>query len=371
MKKHKKNILFLIPKAEHGGTQRQLSNLLKYMRRDRYDISLGYLYDSDTEEHLFSAVHDLRTVSFHKKGPYDLGVYLRIARFLRSHSIDIIQSFLGNHHACIPCLFAPHCLPVGGIRSTRSQHYSLVRWWLTVALSSLFIHRKSFSLISNSESGKALFVRHGYPARAITVIPNGIDYRYFSSGNRKKIVDEFALENSLVLGIVARLVPSKNHEALIDMFSELSANTPALRMLIVGDGPLMSRLVAKVQRMNLSDTIIFTGNRKDIPDFLAAMDIFVFPSEQEAWPNVVGEAMAAGLPVVSYEVGDVKRIITNDRTGIVTKPQMVLFTEQVKRLISDKGLRIMLGKKARAFIQEHCSIEHMVREYEAFYEGLP
>lgn len=112
-------------------------------------------------------------------------------------------------------------------------------------------------------------------------------------------------ENAFVVGHVGRFSPPKNHSFLLDIFSDIVKQEPTARMLLVGDGTLRPAIEQKAASLGLTDKIICTGVRSDVPHLLQAMDVFVFPSLYEGFGIVVVEAQTAGLPcLISNEVPD-------------------------------------------------------------------
>ena len=152
-----------------------------------------------------------------------------------------------------------------------------------------------------------------------SVLPNAIDAASyaFSPETREIMRNRLSLSPaSLVLGHVGRFSPQKNHGFLLEIFAALAQAEPDATLLLIGDGPLRPEMEEKVRQLGLSERVIFTGIRSDIPDLLQAMDIFVLPSLYEGLGIVAVEAQAAGLPcVISDQVPD-ECMVTN---GLVTK----------------------------------------------------
>ena len=173
--------------------------------------------------------------------------------------------------------------------------------------------------------------------------------------------------------MVARLIKCKNHEALIQMFHEIQNENEKLLLclLLVGDGDQMKHLVNLVYSLGLQEKVIFTGLRKDVADLLSAMDIFVFPTLcLEGWPNAIGEAMASGLPIISYPAGDISTIITSNYNGIITKPNMKSFKEATLAIMKNTDLMKQLGENARRSVESKYGIKTMVKNYEKLYTQL-
>lgn len=366
-----KRILFILPKTQQGGAETQMLYLLKGLNRSKFNVYLGLLYENDQLKKEFGAIKDLKIINFNKKNKFDVFVYFRIAKFIRQNQIDLICSFMGNHHAYVPALLTSKVIAIGGIRNTSARDIRGFKKFREFALNKVIMKLAPYTLISNSYSAREAYVKGGVSSNDIEVIPNGVDYSLFSRGKANLIVREFGLKNKFVMGIVARLVPTKNHKDLILGFKKLLKYRKDLVLLIVGDGPERADLKSFAEELGLSKFVIFTGNRRDVADILAAMDLFVFPSKYpEGWPNVIGEAMAAGVPVVTYLVGDVKHIITNQINGIITKDNIDTFMTEVAKLMMNAKKRKLLGKNAKKTIREKFSVEKMVQRYEQAFIKL-
>lgn len=145
------------------------------------------------------------------------------------------------------------------------------------------------------------FGERAYKNGDVKILHNALDldvYKFDSEG-RKRIRTEFGIKESEILcGHVGRFSTQKNHDFLIDIFSELCHERSNCKLLLVGKGELEEKIREKCTEKGLQDKVIFAGVRSDIPAILSAMDVFVFPSLYEGMPNTVIEAQATGLPCV-------------------------------------------------------------------------
>lgn len=152
--------------------------------------------------------------------------------------------------------------------------------------------------------------------RNVHLLHNGVDlsvYRFDTEG-RSRIRQEFSMDDRLVVGHVGRLHKQKNHRYLLEVFQQIRQRRPDAVLLLVGTGELKEQIQQQAGELGLEESVIFAGQRFDIPQLLSAMDVFVFPSLHEGMPNTVIEAQATGLPCVIADT------ITReaDITGLVT-----------------------------------------------------
>lgn len=133
-----------------------------------------------------------------------------------------------------------------------------------------------------------------------TIINNGVDTEILknSAMKREAYREDYGLSNSPVFGHVARFIPVKNHEFLVEIFNEIVRKMPNAQLFLLGDGPDRPKIEKMVKDLQLEKNVHFLGVREDISELLAAMDVFIFPSKKEGLPVSVVEAQAVGLPVL-------------------------------------------------------------------------
>lgn len=139
----------------------------------------------------------------------------------------------------------------------------------------------------------------------IAIIPNCIDVKKFSYNEviRNKIRKELNIENKFVIGHVGRFMKQKNHEFLIEVFQKVYLENKDSVLILIGDGPLEDKVKTKVKELGLENVVLFLGTKKNVNDYMQAMDIFVFPSLYEGLGMVVVEAQCSGMQcIVSNEV---------------------------------------------------------------------
>lgn len=156
----------------------------------------------------------------------------------------------------------------------------------------------------------------------VTVIYNGIDGDRFLGIEKNLIRFELSLSPEvLIIGTVGRLVFQKGHQYLLEAISKLKVRIPHLKLLIVGDGRLREELKDYAKTLNISQDVIFLGNRRDIPEILSAIDIFVFPSIWEGFGMALIEAMAAGKPIIATDIPPIREIVNSEKVGLLVPPR--------------------------------------------------
>ena len=155
----------------------------------------------------------------------------------------------------------------------------------------------TLQLAPSTEAAIWLFGKTSVQNGKVDIIKNGveIDKFIFNKGTREKARHEMGLSSRFVIGHVGRFQTQKNHSYLFDVFTGIKQKQNNAVLLLIGQGELESVIREKAEKFGLTDSVIFAGQRSDIPDLLMAMDVYVFPSLYEGLPNTVVEAQATGL----------------------------------------------------------------------------
>ncbi len=205
-------------------------------------------------------------------------------------------------------------------------------------------------------------------------IPTGIDLtRFTGRGERARIRAEWGLEeNQPAIGIVAALRGMKNHRLFLQTAAKLRPLWPEARFFIIGEGGLRASLEAYCADLGLSEVVRFTGQRLDIPDVLAALDLVVLCSSRgEGVPQVLGQALAMKRPVVSTDVGSASEVVRQEITGLLVEPENAeALAGAVDRLLRDPALGSRLANSGRELVEQSYSEEKMVDAVEALFQSL-
>ncbi|MCP4424406.1 MAG: glycosyltransferase family 4 protein [Chloroflexi bacterium] len=154
---------------------------------------------------------------------------------------------------------------------------------------------------------------------------------------------------ALVVGSVTRLSPQKAPLDLVASLSHIHREWPNAWFVIVGDGPLRPDVEAKLAQAGIADRVILTGLRRDVPELMAAFDVFVLSSLWEGLPRVLPQAMATGLPIVTTRADGSAEAVTDGETGfLVERGQPKALTEKVLILLADEELRKKMGENGRS-----------------------
>jgi glycosyltransferase involved in cell wall biosynthesis len=168
--------------------------------------------------------------------------------------------------------------------------------------------------------------------------------------------------------MVARFSDLKDHALLLRAFSKVPG---AVRLKLVGDGDTLAAAISLSKALGIRERVEFKGSRADVPEILAQTDVFVLASKAETLPISILEAMPAGLPVIASDVGGVSEEVLNGKTGLLVPPGSVEeLSRALRRLLSDKVLRMMMGRAGRRRFEEMFLADTMIEHTQAAYRQV-
>lgn len=213
----------------------------------------------------------------------------------------------------------------------------------------------------------------GIKADKIHVIYSGIDTARFKLDKKPTHLRnewEIKPEDKLV-GIIAVLRNKKGHRFLIRAAPEIIKKHPDTKFIFVGSGPKDKEIREEITAMGLQEHFILTGARKDIPEILNSLDIFVLPSQMEALGQAIIEAMSAGLPVVASNVGGIPELVKDGRTGfLVPKENPQALAEAINKLLAQPKMAKQMGQAGQQFVQSEFDYQHMIDKTDQLYKKL-
>ncbi|HEX7287828.1 MAG TPA: glycosyltransferase [Candidatus Angelobacter sp.] len=214
----------------------------------------------------------------------------------------------------------------------------------------------------------------GVPEERVRVLYNGVDTERFSPNPIVREQTRAALglsHRDFVIGAVGRMVPIKDYDTLIKAASALHRKDRTFKLLLLGDGPELPRLVDLAQNLIGTGGFISPGRCQNVPEMLTAMDVFVQTSLNEGMSNTILEAMATGLPVVATRVGGNTEIVEEGKTGWMFRPgDAEHLREIIFDIATDAEAREMTGHAARQRVHDQFSDELMLENYRDLYVEL-
>ena len=297
-----------------GGSEQVVLNYCSRMR----DIHFDLLYQYEPNPQILERFNEagINCIQIPDKVHHPLKHLWTMYKIFRQGKYDVVHCHLDwflNSYVCFIAMLA-------GVRKRIAHHHQAYTVQEPVEgpktrLVSLPIHLAKNLLCFIMRIPCKLFATHwlacgeaaainGWGKSAVakgkvTILPNAIDPERFkfTESARKEIRTKYGIKDGdFVVGHVGRFYPQKNHDFLIDVFSEIHKQKPNAKLLLLGDGPLQEKIKQKVESLGLAESVIFAGLQKEPAPFYSAMDVFAFPSLWEGLPLTLVEAQYAGLP---------------------------------------------------------------------------
>ncbi|MCJ7785908.1 MAG: glycosyltransferase family 4 protein [Desulfobacterales bacterium] len=366
-------ILHLISSVGLFGAERVAIELSKSLKRTYHcEPILGVIRNiyNPHEEILEEAKsNDILYTVFSCRNQLDLKLAFSIRDFIKKNRVDIIHchGYKSNFYGLLASK--------GQVPSVTTNHNWLTAHWKLKTyclLDSLWI-RFFDRIVAVSNEVKRDMLMYKIPEKKIRVIDNGIAIERF-----EKLVETKSMKNQLgfeekirIIGTIGNLGTEKGHIYLLEAAKQILDVVKDLKFLIIGDGRLRKPLEEKSEELGIKKHVIFTGQRKDIPELLMAMDIFVLPSIKEGLPIALLEAMAAKRPVIATRVGAIPKVIENRDIGVLVEPKDIKgLRDAIMNLLNDPGRMNLLARKGFDRVCMDFSSDEMGKNYLKLYNEL-
>lgn len=366
-----KRILYVSTSTTVGGAEKTLYTLATLMDPRKFQVAgvLSLKHKGEYAKKLEEA--GVRVHSFDLSGVPGLGELQRLGMFIHETRPDIVHALM---YQAIQVCRAARKLGYAQFKlvssprvnyRTRGDWSLLIDGWLKGA---------DDLLVTESDASRDYLVKKmKYKADKVQRIYNGVDISGWSvsKSERARLRGRIRLKaDDMLVGAVGRLDDQKGHAFLIEAVSHLRASNP-VRCVILGDGPLRSKLQGLIAGLGLSNHVLLLGERPDVRDWLSAFDVFVQPSLWEGLPNSLLEAMAIGIPVVATRVDGIPEVVRHEVSGLLCPPKDAqALAGSIRELTSDPDLRRKLGESARQVVGENFLTRDMIAAYEAAYSKV-
>lgn len=372
-------IVFIITGLATGGAEMMLLKVLEHLDRQRFSphvISLTTL--GELGPRIAALGIPVEAVGM-KSGLPRPSVFFRLVRMLKRVNPDVVHTWM--YHADLLGGLAARLAGISAIgwcirNSNLDQDKTKFSTRVVVGLCALISSWLPSRILSCSEKARQVHVRCGYAAAKMVVVPNGFDLARFKPDDdaRKILRTELGIAaGTPLVGLIGRFDSQKNHTGFFEAAGVLHRLLPQVHFVLAGqgiDGGNAALLLA-ISQAGVNANTHLLGLRKDMPALMAALDVLVSSSSYgEAFPNVLGEAMACGVPCVVTDVGD-SAYIVGDTGQVVAPGDMAGLATAMKSVLTRSATeRRSLGEHARARVAENFEIVQVVKRYEAFYEDL-
>jgi glycosyltransferase involved in cell wall biosynthesis len=368
----RKKILFIHQNLVVGGAEELRLTILKYFDHSKFEITLCNIegkgqIGKEIEQLGFSVICLNRKCRF-----WDLRITIDLYRQIKKGRFDIVQTslFYANLHgrlaayiAKVPCII--------------SEEHNIYKWKEShpvFILIDRILSRITHRIITCSESVRRFtFKQERIPSEKFLTIHNCVDIKKFSIVQTKEQLRKdygFNQTDKLII-TVGSLCAQKGHKYLLQAFAKVREGVPGSKLLVVGSGPEEQKLCCLSARLQIKDSVIFMGARRDIPQLLKLSDIFVLPSLWEGFGIVLLEAMVSGLAVIATEVDGIPEIVIDGKTGLlVSLKDNEKLSENIIALLTNQKQCAALAAAGREHVLKNFAPEVYIDKLLSLYKEI-
>jgi len=386
-------VMFVHSQEEFGADAAVHADLMRGLDRDRFEVHVACTAGNGSGEPLpmriLRAIPGLRVrptrflpwtggrsvakllqassaLSGVPKDFWDLRRYVKANRIRIIHSTDRPRN-------------AVYSVALGKLTGAKSIVHVHVKWSNAYSQAARWGVREADAVFSISKYVTSTVVEMGRPPEEVYTVPNAIDTTRWDPG-----ADGVSFRRELgipldapLLASVSRLFSWKGQRELLQAFALARADRPDLKLVIVGEdasgtgGSFKRELEELANKLGVDQHVIFTGGRSDIPNVMAACDVFTLPSFEEPFGLVFLEAMAMERPVVAIDNGGTPEVVEHGTSGLLSPPWDVpKLAENIKTLVNDPELRRRFGRHGRQRVLEHFNTVRMARDAARAYDAV-
>jgi len=361
-----------------AGAEVQVATLASYLSgRPDVELTAALLNEGPLARELRRLGIPVTVIDEHRNNSFK--ILISLVRWLRRHPAEIVHTH--RYKETVLGAVAARLAGVPGLVRTVHGQGEPLRGWrrakfrLYETLDTLTLRCFADRIVAVSRTMAAGLEESGYRGGTVVAVHNGVDLRKLRpSRTRDQVRRELGIDpDALLIGTVGRLSPVKGHDRLLRA-ARLILDVEDARFLIVGDGPLRNELAISARRLGIDHACVFVGERSDVYDLVAAMDIFVLPSLDEGIPMALLEAMGLGVPVVASAVGGVPEVVTHRATGLLVEAgDERALAQACGELAHDPAWARTLGRRGRRVVEENFTHEKnglaLVDAYRAITPG--
>jgi len=378
-------VLHIITRFICGGADENTLFTVNGLDKSRYEVHLmiGNTYEKKMTERLTPDVNLIHIDDMVRKvSPVkDLRALYQIYRIIKKEKYDIMHThtskagFLGRIAARLGgvthIIHGVHTIPFYDVLQPQYNRFFLSLERFAARFTNLFI--------AVGEELKSQYIREGVGSpEQYHIVYSGMDLESFemarqmSEEERRALRSDFGFGNGdTVVGIVSRLEPGKGFNFFSSIVEKVVHASPEVKFLVVGDGSLRGSLEREVKAKNLQNNIVFAGQREDVARVIALFDIAIFTSLLEGLPRTVVQYVLLGKPIVTFEVGGIREVISDGEQGyIVSQNNIDEFVEKVVYLLNNPAVAEQMRQNGKDFPRFQWSSEEMVSRIDTIYQKL-
>ncbi len=363
------NLLYLNYSYDIGGIETLVLNMCRYLDKSKFNMYICSLKKDNVLKSEFEEMNIPLHVIVKKEG-IDIGLIFKLRKLFRKLDIDIVHT----HNAAQWFYGALAVIGLNKPKIIHTQHSVLEQGKNKLLYSLRFLAKKTAFIVCVAEYVADYMVNKGKLFKEkVKVVYNGITVEKFEltvDGKQKK--ESLGVPAGYkLLGIVARLVPVKDHKTLLDALKLVLQKGNKVKLLIAGGGELAKDLEEHAIELEIEKEVVFLGKRRDIPEILNVLDIFILSSISEGLSVTLLESMASGLPVVATDVGGNAEVVIQGKTGVlVPSGNSEELARAIIGLLENEEKTISMGREGKKQVREKFNIEKMINEYRELYSKM-
>jgi len=368
------NVLHLITTLDTGGAEMMLYRLLPAMDPERFENRVVCMAVPGRVAGWIAQTGIPVTSLGMRRGVPSPRALVELGRLIRKTKPDILQTWM--YHADLLGFLASKLTGRGNLiwnlrcSDLDPRDYGILTG-LTIKACKWLSPFPS-AIVANSMAAERYHRQLGFNSRNFLVIPNGFDLQRFKPDSevRRHVRYQLGLsDNTLCVGCISRFDPAKDHRTLLEAIAICRQKGIQAVYILCGKGldRQNRQLHQWIEASRSVDDVKLMGPRDDIPRIMTALDILVSSSVSEGFPNVIGEAMASGVPCVVTDAGDSATIVGDTGMVVPTADPMALAEALVAMLALPEKQRRELGARARRRIETTYGLSQVVSQYEKLY----
>ena len=310
--------------------------------------------------------HEVIVFSASKR--FDIECIKEIKSYVLNNDIDLIHTH--GYKEDIYLFLSRITLPVIATNHLWKKTNFLLK--LYALLDSLILSRFNKIVAVSQPVRKDMLSYPWLKSKNIDLISNGIDSSQFCHSNIQPVSELKCLaEKGVLLGTVSSLTIEKGHRFLIEALASQPLSGMSWYLVIVGDGPMLETLRALVIELALTEKVTFLGQRDDIANILAELEVFILPSLNEGLPMALLEAMASEKAIISTRVGDIPSLVSDEHLGLLVEPaESLSLARAIEFAVNDSAWRSAAGRAAKKLVLSEYSATSMAGKYAEAYRML-
>lgn len=359
-----------------SSVERLILTLTEKIDKPRFSISIVSLTEPERVSKIFlDSARNLgaptNLIPWKRSKPFAASI-LKLTKLIKKYEIDIVHT-----HEVRTNLVGLIAARLTGVKVVASIH----GWVMNTVpfLWKLYQHfdrrviRRCDHIIVGSNFLRDEIIKMGLSSQKVTTIHNAIDTANLDlSASSLNFRKKYNLNSTdTLIGTVGRISKEKGHKYLLEAAKIVIQEHPDVKFLIVGEGKIRAELEIYAKSLGIFDNVIFTGYYKNLSEVLAVIDLFVIPSLTESLPLAVLEAMAAGKPVISTNVGGIPEIIIHGETGLLVRPQNGMeLANSIITMLNNNDLLFKMAKKGKQLVNTEFSIHNFIEQTESLYSNI-